>query len=479
MIKQFPKKRLPSTLLSLAFDGPRLEGAVVRRSNGSLRVFQTLNATLTLNPLTSAPELVGREIKNALDAAGIRERNCIVCIPLAWALTMTALVPAIPDEDVASFIELEAERGLPYAPETLFISHSRIRSDGEAAAVIAAVPRNHILQLERVLKAAQLKAHSFTFGVSALSNERQTEGSLALAIGENTVDLQISHGGGTVALRSLDEVIESEAGRKSIDADALGREIRVTLGQLPMELRGAIRRARIFGSSDMAERAASEITLKLERMGMRADRAKSYAPDEFRSQFPADTRVSPALSAAARLLTGAASPFEFLPPHISVLQKLTERISSRRLGSAAAAAAILILLIGGAIGAQQWKLSRLQSKWSGMQAQVGELENTQQLIRRYRPWFDESAPSLSILARVTEAFPMQGSVTAKMLEVRNQSQVLCSGAATDNASFMTMIDQLRANENVRDLKVDSLRGRAPLQFSFNFQWSPGGGGGAE
>lgn len=475
MIKKFPTKRPPSTLLSLAFDGSRLEGAVVRRTNGSLRVQQTLSATLTLNPLTAAPELVGREIKNALDAAGIRERNCIVCIPLAWALTMPVAIPAIPEEDVANFVEIEAERGLPYAPETLFISHSAAEGQG----MIAAVPRNHILQLERVLKSAQLKAHSFSFGVSALSNEAQAEGALALAIGENTVDLQISRAGGVVALRSLDEVIEAEGARKSIDVDALAREIRVTLGQLPMELRGSVRRARIFGVSEMADRAASEITLKLERMGMRPERARNYAPTEFRSQFPAETRVTAAHSAAARLLAGSRSPFEFLPPHISVLQKLTERISSRRLGSAAAAAAVLILLIGGAIGAQQWKLSRLQSKWAGMESNVRELENTQQLIRLYRPWFDESAPSLTILARVTEAFPMQGSVTAKMLEVRNQSQVLCSGTATDNQSFMTMIDQLRANENVRDLKVDSLRGRAPLQFSFNFHWSPGGAGGGE
>jgi hypothetical protein len=38
-----------------------------------------------------------------------------------------------------------------------------------------------------------------------------------------------------------------------------------------------------------------------------------------------------------------------------------------------------------------------------------------------------------------------------------------------------MLDQLRVAREVGNVKVDQLRGKAPLQFTLNFQWGPGGG----
>ena len=60
------QKRLTS-LLGLTLDGSRLEGVVLRRNNDSLQTQQTFSVVLTLDPLTAAPELVGREIRNHLD----------------------------------------------------------------------------------------------------------------------------------------------------------------------------------------------------------------------------------------------------------------------------------------------------------------------------------------------------------------------------------------------------------------------------
>jgi len=67
-----------TSLLGLSLDGSRLEGVWLKRTNGALQVAGSFAATLTLDPLTAAAELVGREIRNHLDAAEIRERRCIV-----------------------------------------------------------------------------------------------------------------------------------------------------------------------------------------------------------------------------------------------------------------------------------------------------------------------------------------------------------------------------------------------------------------
>ncbi len=100
MIK-LPKKQRASSVLGLSLDGNRLEGVVLRRANGSLVVQKTISASLSLDPLTNDPELVGREIQNHLEKAGIRERRCAVCVPLNWVLTLQTKLPDLPAADVS------------------------------------------------------------------------------------------------------------------------------------------------------------------------------------------------------------------------------------------------------------------------------------------------------------------------------------------------------------------------------------------
>src|ERR1043166_9902733 len=85
-----PNKSRPrrlSSLLGLTLDGSRLDGVVLRKTNGSLEVQKTFSVSLSLDLLTAEAELVGREIRNHLDAAGVRERYCVVGLPLKWALS--------------------------------------------------------------------------------------------------------------------------------------------------------------------------------------------------------------------------------------------------------------------------------------------------------------------------------------------------------------------------------------------------------
>src|SRR5580704_12978921 len=94
------KRKQLTWVLGLVLDGGKLEGVVLRHMNGALQKLQSFSAPLTLDPLTAAPELVGREIRNQLDAAGVRERNCVVGVPLKWALMAHAEVPQIPEADL-------------------------------------------------------------------------------------------------------------------------------------------------------------------------------------------------------------------------------------------------------------------------------------------------------------------------------------------------------------------------------------------
>ena len=133
-----------------------------------------------------------------------------------------------------------------------------------------------------------------------------------------------------------------------------------------------------------------------------------------------------------------------------------------------------LFLTAAAFLVQQWQLSRLESKWRTMAPKVKELEVMQQQIRTYRPWFDESFHSLSILRELTEAFPEDGVVSAKSVEIRDLSAVTCSGTARDMQALLKVLDQLRHSKDIGNVKVDQIRGKAPWQFTFNCQWTEGG-----
>jgi hypothetical protein len=478
MITLLRKKRLPTTVLGLALNGSRLEGAVARRSNGSVQAQKTFIAALALNPLTADPELVGREIRNHLEQAGIRERRCVVCLPSSWALVLQTEMPDLPEEDVGSFLQIEAERGFHYGSDAISTASSRCRSStGKQFASQVAIPRNHLSQLEKVLKAAQLRPIGFTLGIAALQSpeKESSHGVLALLVGESSVDLQVTCGGGILLLRTLDGVFEAEGVQQRLSPELLLREIKITLGQLPSEFRDAVRKVHVFGNAETARRYASQITARAEAMGLTVEFVESYLPNEFSKSLPAGTEVSPAFSAAARSVTGARPVFDFLPSKVRPWQQLTTRFSSRKLVWAGGTAGAAVLLVAAVFLAQQWQLSRLQTRWARMEPKVRELEEMQQQIKRFRPWFDESVRSLTILRKITEAFPEDGVVSAKTLEIRELASVTCSGVARDNQALLKVLDQLRATKEIGSLKVDQIRGKTPLQFTFNFHWGEGGG----
>ena len=471
------KRQRLTSLLGLALDGSRLDGVVLRRNNGSLQVQQSFSVSLSLDPLTADAELVGREIRNHLDAAGVRERHCVLGLPLKLALATHADLPDLPEADVASFLQLEAERGFPCDAATLLVASSSCRTpSGKQHAMLVGIPRNHLVVLDSALRAARLKPVSFSLGIVALqpAGPEASGGVLALTIGESHVGLQVTSGGGVAALRTLEGALEMEGGRRLLHADLVARESRITLGQLPAELRESVRRIRIFGPPDLSQQLADEMELRLEPMGLKVELVSRYADNEFSLRCPADAAVSPALSLAAERLAGREALFEFLLPRVTAWQQVTARYSSGKLRTAGAVAAVVFLLVAGLFLIQQWQLMRLQSQWAAIAPRVKELEKITQDIHQFRPWFDDSVRVLSILRQLTQAFPEDGVVSAKTVEIRDLSAVTCTGVTRDNQSLIKTVERLRASGGIADLRVSTIRGKSPMQFTFDYHWSEGG-----
>lgn len=187
-----------------------------------------------------------------------------------------------------------------------------------------------------------------------------------------------------------------------------------------------------------------------------------------------DAPVSAAFSLAAEKLAGRAAAFDFLPPKISQWQQMMSRHGTGKLRKVGLVAASVVGLVVVAFLVQQIILWRYQSRWADMKTQVTDLEATQAQIKQYRPWFDESARSLSILRQLTLSFPEDGVVTAKTIEIREANVVTCTGTAKDMKSLLAVQKKLFASGNVADLKLNRIQGKSPMQFTFDFRWVEGG-----
>lgn len=464
--------------MGLALDGRQIDGVVLHRSNGSFRMERAFHFTLSLDPLTNAPELVGREIRNHLDEAGIRERKCAVCLPLSWVLALSCAVPDIPEADVAGFLQLEAEQNFPYALADLTIATSRFTiPEAGQHALVAGVPRNHVAILIKALQTARLNPVGISLGTVALDDKEPTgtRDQFILGVRTSGIEMLIRSHGGIAALRNLEG--DGDSKDAELDPDLIAREIRITLGQLPKAIRDSIRHIQMFGSREVVEPLSKKITPLAQSMGLAVERRAPTTVEGGGDLASMSCGAISALGLASRYLLGKRAEFEFLPPKVKPWAHLTSRFASRRLAYAGVAAALLLLLFGSAFAWQQWQLSSRESQWQSIQKRVAQVEEMQQKARKYRPWFDESLPGLRIMQRVTEAFPEEGSVTAKTLQIKDLTDVTCSGQARNIQSLGAMREKLGKSQQVADLKTQKQDGTSPLQFMLSFHWVEGGGHG--
>ncbi len=472
----FGKNRRLTGLLGLSLDGSRLDGVVLRRTNGALQLQQTFSATLTLDPLTAAPELVGREIRNHLEAAGVRERHCVIGVPLKWVLAACTELPPLPEADAASLLQIEAERGFPCDVSTLQLADSRCALAGDKKLVtLAGISKSQIEPLLLVLAAAKLKPVSFAPGLTALQLPGN-EGVMALSIGETSVGLQVTANGGIAALRTFEGAVENEGSRRELQARLVTREARITLGQLPSELRATVKRIRIFGPRELARQLADEMELSFEAMGMAVEVVEKFPPGEFGVELPMNAPVSAAFCLAARRLAGQSLPFDFLPRKLTVLEQFAAKYASGKLRSVGATAAAILGIVVLLFLYQEIQLISLRSQWRGMSAKVNDLAALQSNIQEYQPWYDTTYHVLAILKQLTLSFPEDGSVTVKTIEIHSGNMVTCTGTATDNSAWLRTYARLQSAPGMNNITVEQTRGRAPMEFTFDFQWGNETGG---
>jgi hypothetical protein len=467
MIWKLKKRR--NSVLGLTLSDGQLRAVHAARPKGAVVIVKTASAALSLDLLHPEPDLIGREIKNHLDAAGIRERNCVVSIPANWIMSQHTRLPELSAEDLDSFLQIESEKGFPCDTEQLQIARSFQKTQSGSYVTQLAVRKERLDQLGAVIKAAGLKPLSLTLGLAALDGVIAPAGSgrITVAVEPKGAALLISAGGGIAALRTSDASIESEAGEKVVNGAAVARELRITVEQLSSDLRSELSQLSLCGDEAMVGQLAESLGEWPKIAGLKVERAGA-AGDKLSDRI--------AEGVARHWLTPTGNELEYLAPHAGPLATLLAQYSSKRFGTAGIAVGAVAAVVLMVFGWQQFELSSLRSEWNAMQPQVASLSSLQDRIRAYRPWYDRSFPDLRILARITQCFPDNGSVTAKTFGIQKTPTgtiINITGTVTDDRALLYTQDQLHKAKEIEGVKLEAISGKLPSRFSITFRWIGG------
>ena len=266
-------------LLGMAFDADHVHVVAVSRAKDRLAAGKSVDAALTLPLTNSDPASVGREIRALLDAADIRERNCVVSLPPQWIMTHAVRVPMkLSGPDLDGFLQIEAEKGFPYDPHELQIARAVSQSSAGDWVTLFGVRRTQLEHLNTVMTAAGLQPVSYTLGLPALADTIPPagRGRITVVTAGGITTMALAAGGGLMAFRTS----------ASREAAAVVRELRITLEQIPAELRGELHDVWLAGDGSFAD----AISAWTQTAGLVLLQPDAKAPASGRGGCPSGTR---------------------------------------------------------------------------------------------------------------------------------------------------------------------------------------------
>lgn len=200
---------MPKETAHIYLDESSLKIAKVRAA-GSKKVVSGLYYR---NLLGIPEEQIGRELRQGLNALGLRSGAASILLPSKFVITKNIEVPSLDPKEIADIVKLQAVRHTPYTKEEVTVSHINIdvvlERYTKALLVLSANEnirkRTALLQQQGLeTDAVHLSAETVTRGAAALlgvGGEGVPVGILFLDA--NSTDLLISHKGKPAFMRSI------------------------------------------------------------------------------------------------------------------------------------------------------------------------------------------------------------------------------------------------------------------------------------
>lgn len=415
----------------------------------------------------SQPEQLGRQLKQALRSAGIHASHCVIGLAASWIVSREKILPAADPESLRGIMSLSSERDFASGSQELAFDYCTSPHPPGISALMAGAPRKIVDQVVAMAQAAGLSVQAVTPSIAALAMATKQEipaESLMLCLLSGGAEVAGLSGQGLSLIRHVPVPLDGAAA----SADSLAGPVRRILALAGSAQQDGQRRQLLVWDlagvgSAMADELGRRLGLPARHCTLQTDLAVSGG---------ASAPIAPLAQAAAlACVAGQTGGLDLL--HSKLIPPKPRRIGRKMvwagIGAAAALAAGVYLF-------QDWQstqsqIAGLSQKKAALQEPARQAQSTIDSVSFARTWYDRRPEFLDAWKELTGGFPDEGRIWATSLMMKEEApapgrpgeapaadagkkflQVTLSGKSANEAAALELLDRLKVNPRLKDVK---------------------------
>lgn len=396
-------------------------------------------------------EQAGKALRDQLRRAGITGSRCVVGLPAAWTAARHRQFPSADAESLRGAVALAAEREFAAGTGDLVMDFLAEPAAGGLSTLLLAAPQRTIDQVQALARGAGLAVQAITSAPLALARATtagSSGGRVVICLnGDGTEVVVQASGDCPRQVRHVPAQIQGGNGQ----VDVLVGELRRVLAALPTEGDGP--ELTVWDSAGAGAPLVEELGRRLARP-LRPCRVGRDLACSLEGPAGEMDRYS---QAAALACAEGELAVDFLH---SRLRPRRPRRLGRPLVWSMIAGGILLLLAAALVvdhHLQQKELNELQSQVEQIKDRYEQAERIVADATFARGWFEPRPAALDCLLQAASAFPSEGYVWATSFAVREDMQVVVSGKAVRESAVLEVVDKLRRDPYLHDVKTLYIR----------------------
>ena len=471
-------------MLGLAVTSRSVTAVEVVAANGSGRARRAAELVFAEGAGLQEPAGLGKALRQFLRAHGFSASRCVVGMEAAWLTARAKTLPPGAGASVGEILSLMIEREFASDRKDLVFDYT-LQADtaGKRSALVVAAPKNILGGLTLMAQAAGLTVAgitSTTMALAAATNGAATRDQLVLHLFGGGAELALHAEGELRMVRHLPVSVPFGRGTSTGQANGwledLAGQLRRIVSLLPGETgRPSRRELSIWNDAGLDEAACATLSDRLSLPVRLCEQPAGL-----------DTATAGSPSPGAQFSAAAAMALGALAGRRPAVDLLHSRLAPRRrlaVGRkvAWAGAVIAALVVAGTVLALDWRndsieAAALAERLAVMKDDLDDARGTIAKVTFARPWYDQRPSYLACMRELTLAFPEEGLIWTTSLAVQEDMQVVFSGKAASESAVLDVLDRLKANSKLSDVKPLYLRkagrDRREIAFAMSFTYTP-------
>jgi hypothetical protein len=432
------------------------------------------------------PAPLGKALRQFLRQEGFSASRCVIGMEAGWLTAREKTLPPGTGESVRDVLSLMAEREFASDFKELVFDYALgPDSESERSALLVAAPQRVLTQLTTMAGAAGLSVAGITVSTLALAacvDGAEAHDHLVLHLFGGGAELALHAQGALRMMRRLSVPVPlappgAEAPSNGWVAD-LADQVHRVASLLPATAGQPVAQEVLVWDDCPPLLDEARVRTLSHRIGLpvrRRECPEGLAPPEAGVRS-SGAQFSAAAAVALHALQGRRPPVDLL--HSRLFPRKSFRIGRKVVWAVFVAAVLIAAGVAWGVG---WHRDRveaaaLETQLSAMADNLTEARATIDKVTFARPWYDRRPSYLDCMRELTRAFPQEGRIWTTSLAVQEDMRVVFSGKAVSESAVLDVLDRLKANANLADVKPLYLRqasrsGRE-VAFAMSFTFAP-------